>query len=130
MYVSELKRLFVRPCILNFKPNIWVGFRVGTSFSQFTKFNFNVIFCNFQKVQNRTNSKFSVNSECSETPVSKLFDPKTGNYFWIYFPTIFAKFLRVQKDRIFLKKFWTLKTDLFWNLQKQKVQKIPSNAGP
>ncbi len=33
------------------------------------------MFCNFWKVWNRTNSEFSVNSECSETPV---FDPKTG----------------------------------------------------
>jgi hypothetical protein len=54
------------------------------SFSQFPKFDFNVI---FWKVWNRTITKFSVNSECLETPVfdpktgvSKLFDPKTGNY--------------------------------------------------
>jgi hypothetical protein len=42
-------------------------------------------FHNFWKVWKRTNSKFYVNSKCSETPVfdpktgvSKLFDPKTG----------------------------------------------------
>jgi len=35
----------LRPCILNFKLNIWVSFRVVTSFSQFPKFNFKVIFC-------------------------------------------------------------------------------------
>ncbi len=119
----------VRPCIPNFKPNILVGFRVGTSFSQFPKFDFNVIFCNFWKVQNRTISKFSVYSKCSETPVfdpktlkNRFFDPKTGffdaktgNYLQTYFPTIFAKFLRVRKDRIFLKNFQNLKTELFQN---------------
>jgi len=31
-------------CIPNFKPNIQVGFQVGTSFSRFLKFDFNVIF--------------------------------------------------------------------------------------
>jgi len=53
-------------------------------FSQFLKFEFNVIFCNFWKVWNRTISEISVNSEHSENPVSKLyqtfsklFDPKT-----------------------------------------------------
>ncbi len=35
----------LRPCILNFKPNIQVGFRVGTSFSQFP---------NFRNFENRT----------------------------------------------------------------------------
>jgi hypothetical protein len=98
-------------------------------------------FHNFWKVPNRTNSEFSVNSECSETPDSELFpnfltqkqvffDPKTGNYFWTYFWTIFAKFLRFQKDRIFQKNFRTSKTELFWNLWKWKVLKILSNAGP
>jgi len=43
------------------------------NFLRYPKFDFNVIFCNFWKVRNRTNSKFSVNSECSETPVSELF---------------------------------------------------------
>ncbi len=36
--------LQVRPCIPNFKPNIQVGFWVGTSFLQFSKFKLNVIF--------------------------------------------------------------------------------------
>jgi len=63
----------LRPCILNFKPNIRVAFWVGTSFSRFPKFDFNILFCNFWKVRKRTNSEFSVNSECLETPVSELF---------------------------------------------------------
>jgi len=37
----------VRPCIPNL--NFWVGFRVGTSFSQFPKFEFNVIFLMFSE---------------------------------------------------------------------------------
>jgi len=94
----------IRPCILNFKPNIRVGFRVGTSFSRFPKFNFNVIFLYFRKVWNRTNSKFSVISECSETSVSELFrtfsklsDSQTG-FFWPknrkLFPNLFLNYFR------------------------------------
>jgi len=55
-------------------------------------------------------------------------NPKTGNS--EHFQTIFVKFLRVQKDWIFPKKFQTSKTELFRNLQKRKVWKIPSFAGP
>jgi len=59
-------------------------------------------------------------------PKTEVFDPKTENYF----RTIFAKFLRVQKDRLFLKNFRTSKAELFQNSRKQKVQKNPSNAWP
>ncbi len=75
--------------------------QVRTSFSRFPKFNFNIIFCNFGKVRNRTNSKFSVNLECSETPV---FDPK---------PAVFA-----SKTRCFCLKnriFWLKNRKLFPN---------------
>ncbi len=37
---------------------------------------------------------------------------------------------KLQKVRVFLKKFRTSKTEHFWNLRKQKVRKFPSNAGP
>jgi len=40
------------------------------------------------------------------------------------------KFLRVQKTRLFPKKFQTSITELFRNFRKQKVWKIPSFAGP
>ncbi len=63
-------------------------------------------------------------------PKTGFFGPKTGNYFRTFFRTIFAKFLRIQKDQIFPKNFRTSKTELFRNLRKQKVWKIPSNAGP
>jgi hypothetical protein len=95
-------------------------------------------FCYFRKVWNRTNSEFSVNSECLETPVfliltpkpskTRFFKQKTGNYFQTDFRIIFTKFSRVWKDRIFPKNFRTLKTELFRNSRKQKVQKIPSFA--
>jgi len=55
-----------------------------------------------------------------------FFDPETGNYF----QTIFAKFSRVRKVWIFLKKFWTSKTEHFWNSWKQKIWKFLSYAGP
>jgi len=95
-HVSTLKcalnsvRGALRPCI----PNLNSKVQVGTSFLRFSKFDFKVIFCNYQKVRNRTNSEYSVNLECSETPV---FDPKT----WDLTQTYFAKFSRVWKDRIF-----------------------------
>jgi len=38
----------LRPCIPNFKPNIWVGFWVRTRFWRFPKFDFNVIFGKFR----------------------------------------------------------------------------------
>ncbi len=63
-------------------------------------------------------------------PKTEFFDPKTGNYFRTYFRTIFAKFSRVWKDRIFLKNFQTSITELFRNSRKQKVRKILSFAGP
>jgi len=142
LVVSRSRMNFVvcglRPCIPNFKPNIRVGFWVGTSFLQYPKFDFNVIFCNFQKVRNRTNFKLSVSLECSEAPVfdpktlnnrffwpnNRVFYPETGNYFRTYFRSVFAKFLRVWKTRIFLKNFRTLKTQLFRNSRKWKVRKI------
>ncbi len=95
----------LRPSIPNLNLNVQVRIQVGTSFSQFLKFNFNVIFCNFWKVWNRTNFEYSVISECSETPVfdpnTPVFDPKTPvfatkpegfdpNLFLNYFCKIFA----------------------------------------
>jgi hypothetical protein len=62
----------VRPCIPNFKPNIRVGFRVGTSFLQYPKFDFNIIFS-----KNLETPVFDL-----KTGVSKLLDPKTG-FFWL-----------------------------------------------
>ncbi len=47
-----------------------------------------------------------------------------------FFPNFFAKISHVLKFRFFLKNFRTLTAKLFRNLQKQKVRKIPSNAGP
>ncbi len=41
-WIDRLTKL--RPCIPNFKLNIRVSFWVGTSFSQFSKFEFNIIF--------------------------------------------------------------------------------------
>jgi len=100
---------------------------------------------NFWKVRNRTNSEFSVNSECSETRVSELFDPqtgfidpqtgfidpqtgvfdpKTGNYFQTYFQTIFAKFLRVKKVWVFPKKNLNFKNQTFPKLAKTKSSEI------
>jgi len=114
-YLLSLMILTVRPCIPNFKPNIRVGFQVGTSFSRFPKFNFNVIFCNFWKVWNRTNSEFSVNSE------NRVFWPKNRKLFPNYFREIFASSKRLDIS----KKFPNLKTELLQNSQKQKVQKIP-----
>ncbi len=93
------------------------------SFLRFSKLNFNVIFCNFWKIWNRTDSKYSVNSEFLETLV---FVSKTGFLTQTYFWTIFAS----SKKQIFPKNFQTLITKQFRNLWKQKAQKIPSFAGP
>jgi len=71
--------------------------------------------------------------ECSETSVfdpktpvfaskTGFFDPKTG----FFDPNLFPKFLPVQ----FPKNFQTSITELFQNLQKQKVRKILSFTGP
>jgi len=72
------------------------------------------IFCNVRKVLNRTNSEYSINLECLETPV---FARKTGFFDQNFFEL---------KKRIFLKNFQTSITELFRNSQKQKVQKIQS----
>ncbi len=60
---------------------LFLGQKVWKKFGKVRKQGFP----NIRKFRNRTNSKFSVNSECLETPafdpktgVSKLFDPKTG----------------------------------------------------
>jgi len=105
----------LRPCIPNFKPNI----RVGTSFSWFSKFEFNVIFRNFWKVWNWTNFEIFVSSEFSETAVfnpktgvSKLFDPlkhvvfrpKNRKLFPNFFCKIFTRNLRKQKVWKFLRQ--------------------------
>jgi len=39
----------LRPCIPNLNSNFRVGFRVGTSFSRYPKFKFNVIFLMFSE---------------------------------------------------------------------------------
>jgi len=82
-------------------------------FCNFQSSSLTSFFHNFWKVWNRTNSEIFANSEFSETAVfnhktgfSKPFDPKTGNY------------------------FQTSKNELFQNMQKQKVQKFLTNAGP
>jgi len=86
-------------------------------------------------------SKLSINSECSETPVSELFPnfltQKQG--FLTHKQEIISElisklflrnFCEFKKLRFFPKKFQTLKTEHFRNLRKQKVRKFPSNAGP
>jgi len=119
----------LRPCIPNFKPNIRVGFWVGTSFSQLPKFNFNVIFHNFQKVPIRTNSEFSINSECLETPV---FDPKTGvSEFSYNFLTQKQGFLTQKQEiiselisKLFLRNFCEF--DKFGFFRKNSELKKPN----
>jgi hypothetical protein len=53
-----------------------------------------------------------------QTYISKLFSKH------------FAKILRVQKFCFFSKKFQTLTAKHFRKSRRQKVRKIPSNAGP
>ncbi len=84
-------KFLLRACIPNFKPNIRVGFWVGTSFLQFPTF---------------------VNSECSETPFLTLkpskigfFDPKTGKYFRNLFTNYFRKIFASSKRPDISKKF-------------------------
>ncbi len=97
------------------------------SFSQFPKFKFNVIFCNFQKFWNRTISKISENvqktlflnvrktlfpkfSELFQT-FSKLFVPKTG-----FFDS------KTQTLRSFFEIF---KIDIqFWLISKLLISKL------
>jgi len=67
-----------------------------------------------------------------------FFDPNTGVLTQTYFRTIFTKFLQVQKNWIFPKKldiskktgYFQKNSELVRNLQKRKVQKIPSFVGP
>ncbi len=49
-----------------------------------------------------------------------FFDPRTGNDFWTYIWTIIAKFLRVWKDRIFLKKIPNFENRTIPKLAKTK----------
>ncbi len=104
------KRQNLRRCIPNFKPNIRVGFRVGTSFLQFLKFELNVIFCNFQKVQNRTNSEIFISSEFYFLTQKQVFWPKNrvfwpkNRVFWPknrkLFPSFFHKIFASSKKAI------------------------------
>jgi len=77
-------------------------------------------FRNFWKVWNRTNSEFSVNSECSETPVfypkTPVFVTKTGNYFCTYLRTIFASSKRLD----IFKKFPNFDNRTIPKLAKKK----------
>jgi len=116
LYFTEDRMPRLRPWIPNFKPNIRVSFWVITSFLKFPKFDFNIIFCNFRKVWNRTNSKFFVSLEIpvfdpvlwTSTPKPSktgFFDPKTGNYFWTIFassnrPDISEKLLNFENRTI------------------------------
>ncbi len=92
-------------------------------------------FCNFRKVWNRTNSKIFVSSEYLETPVfdpktlvfaskTVFFDPKTR----VFDPNLFRKIFTNSKIMTFSEKF--LNFEHFRNLQKWKVWKNPSFAGP
>ncbi len=130
--------LGLRPCIPNFKANIWVGFLVGMSFRDFQNLIVTSFFCNFRKVRNRTNSKFSINSECLETPVSELFwtfsvnfDPKTG-FFWPknrklfpnLFPNYFCKIFASLKSSGFSEKIPNFESRTFPKLTKTKSSEI------
>jgi len=107
----------VRPCIPNLNSNVWVGIRVGTSFSWFSKFNFNIIFCNFRKNRNRTNFKYSVNLECLETPV---FDPKTPVFDPNLFPNYFCKIFASSKKLDISEKFPNFDNQTIPKLTKTK----------
>jgi len=102
----------------------------------------------FRKVQNRTNSKFSVNSECSETHVSAsktgflnpktgFFDPKTGFFkpknrkiFLNLFPNYFRKIFASSKRPDISKKTSKLRYPNYSETREKKVREIPSFAGP
>ncbi len=113
MFGISLSYISLRPCIPNLNSNVCVG----TSFSQFSKFNFNVIFCILQKVRNRTKSEYSVNLECLETPVfdpkTSAFASKTGFFDPNLFPNYFCKIFASLKKMDISKKIpnfnnWTI----------------------
>jgi len=84
-------------------------------------------FPNFWKVRNRTNYEIFVGSEFLETAVfnpktrvSKLFDPKTGNYFQTFFQTFFAS----SKNPVISEKILNFKKRTFSKLAKTKSSEI------
>ncbi len=82
-------------------------------FRDFQSSSLTSFFHNFWKVWNRTNSEFSVNSECSETPVSELFPN---------FSQLFANFL--TKNRLFL----TLKQEIISEFFSQNFREFEKNG--
>jgi hypothetical protein len=93
------------------------------------------VFCNFRnsilrtffrkfwKVPNRTNSDFSVNSECSETPVFLNFDPKTlknRKLFPNLFPSYFHKIFASLKKPDISEKFPNFENRTIPNFAKMK----------
>jgi len=70
-------------------------------------------FCNFWKIQKRTNSEYSVNLECSETPV---FDPKTH----VFDPNLFLNF----SPKIFTNSEKPGISEKFPNFGNQTIPKL------
>jgi len=85
-------------------------------------------FCNFWKVRNRTNSEYSVISECSETPVfdpkTTVFASKTGVIDPNIFPNYFHKIFRSSKKLDISKKFLNFDNRTIPKLVKKKFGKF------
>ncbi len=79
-------------------------------------------FCNFWKVRNRTNSEYSVNSECLETLV---FDLKTGVFDPELFPNYFCKMFTSSIKPDISKKFQNFCN---WTIPKLTITKYSENS--
>ncbi len=131
-------RCNVRPCIPNFLPNFWVGYRVGTSFLRFFNFELNIIFCNFWKVRKSNFSETCKNENfgnfCLTQGLSTLLPPTKALHSELFTELSsrneFSAIFEFRVECHFFTIFGKFGYQTFPKLTKMKSWKFLSNAGP